>query len=253
MTDIKWIGASSQNFTVGRPLNGQGSVQTVPVAIVCHIMSGGLAGTDGWFLNPNSKVTAHFGVGKQGQIHQYVKVADSAWANGIVESPDLSIKWLADAVNKNQWINAFTISIEFEGYYTDLLTDAQYQAGLWLIEKLCNDWHIPKDAQHIIGHFQITAYQRAHCPGPNFPWSQLMKDLNPVSQYDPSGGFSVGEGAVKILTQNGLTARTNENYYHDEAGQKVSLVYTNNDKLRVLTTFSPATGLWDTQLVQNVG
>lgn len=38
------------------------------LAIVDHIMGGTLAGTDAWFANPTSKVSSHFGVGKNGEI-----------------------------------------------------------------------------------------------------------------------------------------------------------------------------------------
>ena len=52
------------------------------IAIVNHIMSGTLAGTDAWFANPASQVSSHFGVGKNGEIHQYVNLENPAWANG---------------------------------------------------------------------------------------------------------------------------------------------------------------------------
>ena len=56
------------------------------IAIVDHIMSGTLTGTDSWFANPVSKVSSHFGVGKNGEIHQYVDLDNPAWANGGVNN-----------------------------------------------------------------------------------------------------------------------------------------------------------------------
>jgi hypothetical protein len=60
---ITWIG--SCNKTPGR-----GGFR--PEAIVIHIMEGTLGGTDDWFNNPASKVSAHYGIGRNGQVHQYV-------------------------------------------------------------------------------------------------------------------------------------------------------------------------------------
>ena len=81
-----------------------------------------------------------------------------------------------------------------------------------------------------------------------------MKDLNPISPYDPSGGFSVGAGALAILKAHALVASDHENYYKDGAGQQVSLVYTTTAGLRVISTFSPANpgGGWLSDLVSVV-
>ncbi|TGE31356.1 N-acetylmuramoyl-L-alanine amidase [Desulfosporosinus sp. Sb-LF] len=57
------------------------------LAIVNHIMSGTLTGTDAWFTNPESKVSSHFGVGENGAIHQYVELENVAWANFFGQYP----------------------------------------------------------------------------------------------------------------------------------------------------------------------
>ena len=72
-------------------------------------MSGTLIGTDSWFANPASKVSSHFGVGKNGEIHQYVKLENTAWANGVVKNPNWPL--LQNGVNPNY----YTVSIEHEG------------------------------------------------------------------------------------------------------------------------------------------
>jgi len=73
--------------------------------VVLHIMEGTLAGTDSWFGQGASQVSAHFGVGKAGELHQYVDTADKAWAE-------------AEG-------NPVAISIECEGQSGDSLTSAQ--------------------------------------------------------------------------------------------------------------------------------
>lgn len=46
---------------------------------VIHIMQGTLAGTDSEFRTPGVKLSAHFGVGKDGTVYQWVDTADIAY------------------------------------------------------------------------------------------------------------------------------------------------------------------------------
>jgi len=164
---IKWVG--SPNYGYPRGTEGRGGHQVI--AIVNHIMQGTLAGTDAWFNNPAAKASAHFGIGRDGTIHQYVKLGNAAWANGAVRSPSWPL--LKKGVNPN----LYTVSIEHEGYSGDKLTPEQYQATLalhkWLIEEL--DLEVNRDT--IIGHYRIDSEWKAGCPGPGFPWERLFKDL----------------------------------------------------------------------------
>lgn len=49
--------------------------------VVMHTMVGDLPGADGWFLNPSSEVSAHFGISQTGQVIQWVPVNGGvAWA-----------------------------------------------------------------------------------------------------------------------------------------------------------------------------
>jgi N-acetyl-anhydromuramyl-L-alanine amidase AmpD len=179
--ELKWIG--SPNFGKGR--NGY-----KPLAIVNHIMCGTLDGTDSWFKNTASGVSAHFGVGRDGSVHQYVLEEDTAWANGRKDTPDAA--WLANfpAVNPNYW----TISIEHEGYPNQELTPEQKAATIELHKYLVDKWNIPVDDVHITGHFRIDSVSRSDCPGPHFPWADIFNALKPapvveeekeVSDYKP--------------------------------------------------------------------
>lgn len=194
MPDINWIG--SPNFHRGR----QGYK---PLAIVCHVMDGTLVGTDAWFQNPKSQVSAHYGVGKDGSIHQYVQEADEAWANGIVDHPTWAVLDQHPGVNPN----LYTISIEHEGHSEDGLTEAQYQSSLWLQTEIVKRWGIPIDNNHIVGHNRIDGVNRPNCPGPKFPWARLFADLDLALQTFPPDIASGYEGfvpAVKWASVNGI-------------------------------------------------
>lgn len=159
---MTWIG--SPNFNAGRSGNKV-------IAITDHIMDGTLAGTDSWFQNPSSQVSAHFGIGKDGSIHQYVDINNKAWANGAVNKPNWPL--LISGVNPN----LYTVSIEHEGYTGDTLTEAQYQSSLALHKWLCAEFNIALGPDTIIGHNRIDSVNRANCPGPGFPWARLFNDL----------------------------------------------------------------------------
>lgn len=165
---IVWIG--SPNFVAGRS-------GFRPVAIVDHIMEGTLAGSDSWFRNPAAQVSAHFGIGRDGTIHQYVRGEDTAWANGRLNQPDTAIDWIADAVRRGINPNVLTVSIEHEGKSGDAVPERQYQASLALHRYLLDEYAIAADAHHIIGHNRIDAVDRARCPGAGFPWVRLFRDL----------------------------------------------------------------------------
>ena len=88
MDGITWIG--SPNHYSGR--NGY----TV-THITLHIMVGRLAGTDSVFLNTGSQASAHYGIGADGAIHQYVSEDNGSYSDA------------------NFMSNNSTVSIEHEG------------------------------------------------------------------------------------------------------------------------------------------
>jgi N-acetylmuramoyl-L-alanine amidase len=206
-----WKGTNGNNFWVGR--DGE-----TAVAIVDHCMSKGADGTRatlpscwGWFSNPKSEVSAHFGISKAGEVWQFVKLSDTAWGNGILENPDLSLPWLAECVKKKINPNKRTISIEHEGDSFDKMPEAQYQASLALHRYLiATVGTIKADRQHIIGHYQITGRNRALCPGPGFPWERLMNDL----KYSPNPDqHAIGPGVLQKLIEHSDQAASDEIYF----------------------------------------
>ena len=152
-----------------------------PVAIVEHTMQGTLDETFPIFNHestPAYDLSAHYGVGRDGRIVSFVAEEDTAWANGVVQDPDTGIAWLREAVEKGENLNTLTVSIEYEGYGDEGLTEEQYAAALWLHQQICQRWAIAYDADHIIGHNRIDSHERADSPGVAFPWHRLLYDLS---------------------------------------------------------------------------
>lgn len=161
MQQIKWIGANPANFRARHIMPATASGWPV-LGIVAHVMGGSLAGTDAWFNNPVSKVSAHYGIGKDGAIHQYVRDQDCAYHAGIVKPvvPPCELVRTHPGVNPND----FTIGIEHEGTATTPWPDVMVQASAELIARLCKLHLVPIDRDHIVGHNQVSA-DHPQCPG----------------------------------------------------------------------------------------
>lgn len=164
---MKIIQKLSPNFTVGR--NGY------KIEILCiHIMAGSLSGTDNWFANPISQVSAHYGIGKTGETHQYVAEENKAWANGKVNNP--TFKLYKPNVNPN----LYTISIECEGYDLKDSPETQLNALVALLTSLCDKYAIKPSRDTIIGHYEVDGLRKANCPTTDRTFlDKIVARLNP--------------------------------------------------------------------------
>lgn len=142
MNNITWIG--SPNHYNGR--NGHNITH-----ITLHIMVGHLAGTDSVFQRPGG-ASAHYGIGADGTIHQYVNENDGSWSDA------------------NYASNNSTISIEHEGGMDGIPCT---QACMDTSAQLCADiarrqgWtHLRHDGLkgNIWLHREIPGTDHAGCP-----------------------------------------------------------------------------------------
>ena len=72
MDGIKWIGS---------PNHYNGRLGYKVTRITLHIMAGYLTGTDSLFQNPNRQASSTYGIGPNGEIHQYVAESDAPWTD----------------------------------------------------------------------------------------------------------------------------------------------------------------------------
>lgn len=131
-----------------------------PEIIVIHISSGSLTSMASWFNTPSSQASAHYGIGKNGSILQYVEEDKKAWACGRVNNPSFTL--YKQGINPN----LYTINIENEGMDLSLAPAIQIKTLCELIKDIAKRNNIPLDRDHIIGHFQIDAINRPFCPSP---------------------------------------------------------------------------------------
>lgn len=174
--DIRRQPCAPENFRPGRPPGMR------PEAIVIHISTSTLASADEWFNDPEAKVSAHYIVGKDGVIHQYVDENDTAFHAGTVVQP--TWKLINPRVNPNY----YTIGIEHEGKESDVWPDVQISTSAALIGSIALRWEIPLDEDHVIPHHAIRATKT--CPGSFIQISELLKRV-PANSELPSPISSV--------------------------------------------------------------
>ena len=135
---------------------------TVIDTIVLHHTAGpDLVGTVKWFRTTESKVSAHFTVGKDGSIVQHVSTFDRAWHAGVSRD-----------VRGKTGVNDFSIGIEMVnvGDAKDPWTKEQVEAVGFLIGMLKRRF---PEITSITSH-EFIAVPRGRKPDPkNFPWKDL--------------------------------------------------------------------------------
>ena len=104
-------------------------------------MASTLSSTDSVFQNTTRQTSAHYGVGQDGQVHQYVKESDTAWHAG---------NWDA---------NITSVGIEHEGGPGIPITDSVYQTSGELIASI---WQRVGRQLPLRKHSDFKATQ---CPG----------------------------------------------------------------------------------------
>lgn len=156
------------SYTFHESPNWSGRGTCYPQAVVLHVTGPGtMAGMASWFKNPASQVSAHFGIGKNGEIHQYVEMGDSAWHAGIFNRPNLNNRliseWYYGGINPNRC----TIGIELllAGPAEPLVEYPKMQASLdLLLDFILTTTGIPGDRIHVIGHYEIDSVNRSTDP-----------------------------------------------------------------------------------------
>lgn len=137
--------------------------------IVIHDTETSYQGAIDWFQNPASYVAAHYVIrSSDGQITQMVKNKDVGWHAG------------------NWYFNMHSIGIEHEGYMVEgasWYTEKMYRSSAKLVKYLANQYDIPLDRAHIIGHEEIPGLtperQKSmhEDPGAFWDWEHYMELL----------------------------------------------------------------------------
>lgn len=183
MDDITWIGSPNH-------YNGRNGLAITHITL--HIMVGYLHGTDSVFNHPGG-ASAHYGIGANGTVHQYVDEANGSWSDA------------------NYTSNNSTISIEHEGGMNGIpCTRACMDASA----RLCADiarrqgwthlWHDGLKG-NIWLHREIPGTDHAGCPdlAPNgLDVNYVINKANQLLQGDDMSAEDVWN-----FNQNGVKMR----------------------------------------------
>lgn len=130
--------------------------------ICIHTQVGNLDGTDAWFHNSSSGVSAHYGIDLDGsRVFQWVEENDQAYAQGIVSKPTFRLVLDNPGINPNTYL----ISIECADNRDPSGADRsqQYPKIIELVRDICARNNISIDRDHICGHKEIRSTKT--CPG----------------------------------------------------------------------------------------
>lgn len=169
--EIKWIGCAPNNYREGRPPELEIS------AVVIHIIDGSLIGADATFLNNalESPRSAHYSVGCDGTVHQYVKESDTAFHAGVIVKPVWNgLRKTASGAFINP--NSYTLGIEHEGKPYDDWTDAMYASSAALLKSISARYPALRTLtrDNVIMHREIRADKT--CPGFKVDMDLLIKE-----------------------------------------------------------------------------
>src|SRR5260221_5575568 len=158
--------------------------------IVIHTMVGTMTSAASRFNDPNSKVSAHYGVGYNGQLVHWV---DEDW-----------VAYHAGNYNMNQR----SIGIEHEDYgnYNGPRPDILYTASANLVADICKFYGISCDRAHILKHSEIIA---TGCPDA----LDIERIVSQAAQILNNPGSSSTSTSSTSLDQDHLNALQDlENY-----------------------------------------
>lgn len=184
--NVQWVGSPNH-------YNGRGGYSITHITL--HIMVGYLAGTDSMFASPDSQVSAHYGIGGDGTIHQYVAETDGSYSDA------------------NYMSNNSTISIEHEGGLPNVACTRECMDAS---AELCADiarrqgWdHLWHDglAGNVWLHREIPGTDHASCPdlAPNgLDVGYVINKANQILAGQPAGEDDM-QAIVQINDDPGLS------------------------------------------------
>lgn len=213
--NIEWKGGASY-----KPGRGNYRVE----AIVIHVMEGFLYGLDTWVTQ--QPTAPHLGIGgtSKREIHQYVKLEDTAYHAGGKANGTWDCLGLDDSD-----CNPYTIGIELEGGYKGAPIDpSTIDEAAWICAILYNDGWLPELIRNrIIGHSQINQVSRQNCPGIDMDWffSEVVKKYDLITDKKRVEYYKVFGGSKQL---NAYKSKDNAFIFWQEDKSR-HIIYNNQD------------------------
>jgi len=156
-------------------------------AVVMHVSEGTMESMVSWFLG-GSEATAHFGIGPDGALYQFVSINDSAFGNGASyrrgqwfdpNGHAIQPSWSGLRPGENP--NWYTISVEHAGHHQDAWTNSMDAMNtrllIWLAEQFPSlAPFLP--GKTLIGHCDISPIDKQNCPGKHVDYARIAATVN---------------------------------------------------------------------------
>ena len=113
-----------------------------------------------WLCNPDSGVSAHYVIGRQGTVWQLVREDMRAWHAGL------------GAWGSVGEVNSRSIGIEIANTGAEPFPEPQMAALECLLSGILQRWRIPPE--RVIGHSDMTPGRKID-PGPRLDWARLAR------------------------------------------------------------------------------
>ncbi len=177
-------------------------------AVCLHVTDGSYQSAVDWFRDPTSGISAHFLLGKAGQIAQSVSIFDTAYGNGLkyingvwLNPDDITVhpRWARITPGVNP--NFETISIEHEGKSGDIWSPEMDAANTRLLRWISDTTGVTyTPLETLIGHCDLDMASRAYCPGPTVDYWHIAASANLPSGQ---GNYTVNCVAANVRTGPG--------------------------------------------------
>ena len=141
----------------------------ITAVVIHYTASNSIDGTIDWFSRKESRVSAHYVVGRDGRVVQMVRDEDVAWHAGhSAMRPNLPDGDPAQEPN----VNSFSIGIELVGTADSGFTDRQLASLYALVEVLIARYRIAPE--RVVGHCHIAPGRKIDPDGfdQQFPWAK---------------------------------------------------------------------------------
>ncbi|WP_257140529.1 N-acetylmuramoyl-L-alanine amidase [Burkholderia sp. RF2-non_BP3] len=145
------------------------------------------------FTNATSKVSAHYLVGQEGEVVQFVSEADTAWHCKGSNQRSIGIEHIAvkrggaDYPRRNGTVQHFDALAP---------TQLQYETSAALVASLCDKYQLPINRTTIMGHREAdTSTGHTACPDGNWDWDYFMRLVTSRTCQPQAAGQALGLAA----------------------------------------------------------
>lgn len=237
---------ASPAFTAGRS-------GTAIDRIVIHITDAPTtSSTVNHFSSPSARASAHYLVGQNGEIVQFVSEADTAWHARGANRRSIGIEHVAIKAGGADYPRRNGTMQHYDALPP---TQLQYEESALLVSHLCEKYGLPKTRTTIIGHNEADPNTtHTSCPVGNWDWDYFMRIVETGQcQADPPAAQGLaralegGNDTVEIkyrafIPSPALSGPFIDNYHGDGRGFSYSSG-TSRGELTCLVDMSSGGGL----------